>query len=91
MLNNFADASKSRVEKVVKHAIESVTNWQRDMLAKIDVTHHHILRMHNLQIAAHCHAKTYSQPESEESESDESENEQPSEPGEVFPSMPSIT
>lgn len=90
MFNNFADASKSRVEKIVQHAIVSVKNWQRDMLAKIDVTHQHILRMHNLQIASHCQAKTISQPETVESESVESENEQSIELGEVFPSMPSI-
>lgn len=34
---------------MVNHIIESVKNWRRDMLAKIDMTHQHILRVHNLQ------------------------------------------
>ncbi|XP_055307914.1 uncharacterized protein LOC129572034 [Sitodiplosis mosellana] len=77
-LDSFAEESKGRVEKIVQDAIKSVKMWQLDMLARIDVTHQHILKMHNLQNTSDCHAKGNTQ----------SESEQPEINYEIFPSMP---
>lgn len=74
-LNTFAEKSKRRVEKIVKEAIKLVDKWKLDMLAKIDVTHQHILRMDNLQNANDCHA--------------ESEKKHQEKTCDIFPSMPS--
>lgn len=78
--NNIADASKSHVQIITQSAIDSVNTWRRDMLARIDVVHQHILRMHNLQNSSNCQPEQFFQPA----------NKQPDKKCEIFPSMPSI-